>query len=167
MTPLTNYLTGATVDNVEQYVELDNGACYLDASGQYVDSLDLIELTPTGAAAVHGQTKAYFAPNINTAGAITLVTTSGQTFKWHPLGLYYRDVASGQVALIAPIKDTIGVLVPPNTIIFSNAFSGLNASILLTYAHNGFEQSVLLSERPPAPDLWAGFPVGSSRLEIW
>jgi hypothetical protein len=164
---LTNYVTGATFDSLEQYVELDNGACYLGRNGEWLDSQDLIEITPNGAAAVHGPTKAYFSPNLNTLGAIKLVTASGQTFKSHPLGLYYRDVASGQVALIAPIQDTIGVLVPPNRIVFSNAFSGLKASVILTYAHNGFEQSVVLSEAPPPPDLLAGFPVASSRLEIW
>lgn len=164
---LTNTLTGAIVDNVAQYTELGDGLCYQDQNGQWLDPQDLIEITDTGAAAVHGQHKAYFSPNLNIAGAITLRTASGQVFSSHPIGIYYFDSASGKTALVAPIQDCNGILLPPNQVLYSNAFNGLKASVLYVYAKNGFSQDIVLEEAPPPPDIAYGMNPATTRLQIW
>ncbi|MHB8522642.1 MAG: PKD domain-containing protein [Limisphaerales bacterium] len=164
---LTNQLTGAIIDNVAKYTELGDGLCYQDQNGQWLDYQDLIEITPTGAAAVHGQTKAYFRPNLNTVGAVTLTTASGQVFATRPLGLYYFDTASGKTALISPIQNSTGTLVPPNQVVYANAFAGLG-DVSYVWAHNGFEQNVVLLNAPPPPDALAfGMNPATTRLEIW
>ena len=125
---LTNSLTGTIVDNVAKLTELGNGVCYQDSNGQWVDSQDLIELTPTGAAGMRGPLKAHFSPNLNASGAIN-VTVSGQFFQSHPIGLYCRGpgVGQGRLDRIGP-QDSIGVLAPPNQVVYSNAFSALRRS---------------------------------------
>lgn len=168
-TPVTNALTGAILTNVAKYTELVNGVCYQDQNqnGQWVDSQDLIELTATGAAAVHGQTKAHFTPNLNTPGAVTLTTVSGQVFALRPVGLYYFDAATGKTALIAALQNSVGVLAPPNQVVYSNAFAGL-ADVTYVWAHNGFEQNVVLFRSPPPPDSPAfGLNPATTRLELW
>ena len=162
---ITNYLTGEIRQDIHGYTELGNGMHYWE-NGQWNESKDLIELTPTGAAAVHGQIKVSFAPNLNTAGAITVQTSSGQLFQSHPLGLYYFDAASGKSALVAPLQNTVGQLVPPNQVVYSNAFSGLVADVMYIYAKEGFEQNVVLLQAPPAPETY-GLASATSRLEIW
>lgn len=164
---LTDPLTQEIFENVDTYTELENGACYRDETGQWRDSEDLIELTATGAAAVHGPTKAVFATRLDTPGAITLVTESGEVFQSHPLGLYYRDLATGKVAPIATLQPTIGLLVPPNMVVYTNALAGLQASFVYVYAHNGFDQTLVMEEAPPAPDLLAGFNPATTRMELW
>jgi len=76
--PVTDSLTGKFTYELQQYTELGDGLCYLE-NGQWADSQDLIEITPNGAAAVRGPLKAYFSPNLNTVGAITLLDTSRPT----------------------------------------------------------------------------------------
>ena len=66
-----NQVTGAVTEQTgARYTELGCGMHYW-ANGQWLPSQALIELTPTGAAAVQGQYHAWFSPNVNTPGAIT------------------------------------------------------------------------------------------------
>lgn len=162
---LTNYLTGKISQEVHQYTELGDGLCYQE-NGQWIDSQDLIEITPTGAEAVHGPIKARFSPNLNTVGAISLTTPSGQVFQSHPLGLYYFDAASGKAAVISTSKDTMGQLAPPNQVVYTNAFTGLTADMMYVYAKEGFEQNVVLLQAPPPPDHY-GLAPATTRLEVW
>ncbi len=80
------------------FVEVSTGVCYRDDQGQWRDSEDLIELATDGsggARAVRGPHKVYFAPNLNSAEPITLVTLSNRFFKIRPVALAYYDSASG------------------------------------------------------------------------
>jgi hypothetical protein len=162
---LTNALTGTIVETVNQYTELGDGLCYLDMNGALADSQDLIEITPTGGAAVHGQHKAWFAANLNSVGALTVKTASGEQFQSHPEGLYYVDEASGKTVRIAGIQDCVGALIPPNTVVYTNAFGGL-ADVVIVYAKNGVEQNVVLKQAPPAPDLVYGMDPATTRLQV-
>jgi hypothetical protein len=81
----TNAITGEVTNRAHRYVEVSSGLNYLDESGQWVESQDLVELTADGgAAAVHGPTKIHFNANLNTEGAITLTTSSNSVFRTHP-----------------------------------------------------------------------------------
>ena len=51
---VTNSVTGEVTQQVQSYTDLEDGMNYL-SSGQWVEAQDVIELTPTGAQAIHGQ----------------------------------------------------------------------------------------------------------------
>ena len=161
----TNALTGAVSEQLLSYTELGDGLNYWN-NGQWIDSQDLIEIAPTGAAAVHGQMTASFSGDITATGAITLTTPSGLVFQSHPIGLYYADAVSGKVAQIGSAQTTEGVLYPPNVIVFTNVLSGLNADLMLIWTKGGFEQNLVIKEAPPAPQSF-GLSSAACRLQFW
>ena len=168
---LTNSATGEVTQQVQEYTELDAGMNYwttnsAQAQGGWAESQDLIEITPIGAQAVHGQMKAVISGDVTSPGAITLTTASGQVFQSRPLGLYYADPSSGKVAQVALVQPGPGLLYAPNVLVFTNAFSGLNADLILVWARNGFEQNVLLKQSPPTPESF-GLSSASCRLQMW
>jgi len=133
--------------------------------GQWVDSKEEIELFQDGAIARQGQHQVIFTPNINTAGAIDLLTPDGR-FRSHILGLAYTDAATGNSAMIAQIKDSTGQLVAPNQIIYADAFTDFQADIRYTYTRAGFEQDIILREEPPSPVAYGLNPT-TTRLEVY
>ena len=166
-----NIASGKVTQQVEGYTELDRGMNYWTTNadhpqGGWAQSQDLIEITPTGARAVHGQMKAVISSDVTSIGAITLTTASGQAFQSRPLGLYYEDPSSGKVAQVALVQPGGGLLYAPNAVVFTNAFSGLNADLVLVWARSGFEQSVLLKQAPPPPETF-GLSSDSCRLQMW
>ena len=95
---VTDDATGQVSQQVQGYTELEDGLNYL-SNGVWVTSQDLVEVTATGAQAVHGQMTGTFSSDITSVGAITL-TTATESFQSHPIGLFYTDYASGKVAKI-------------------------------------------------------------------
>jgi len=86
---------------------------------------DLIELLPDGsAAALRGPHKIHFSPNLNTAGMISLTTVSNRVFRSHPLAIYYLNAETGERALVARVKDSIGELHPPNQLVYPDCLEG-------------------------------------------
>jgi hypothetical protein len=146
------------------YTELGTGMYYQE-NGQWLESEEKIEITPTGAAATKGAHKVTFAPNINTIGAINLTTPDGKQLRSHVLGLSYFDPVTGKSAMIAEIKDSIGVLHAPNRIIYPDAFTDIKADIRYTYTKAGFEQDVILQEQLPSPAEY-GLDPETTRLEV-
>ena len=168
---LTNSATGEVTQQVHGYTELDAGMNYwstnsAQAQGGWAESQDLIEITPTGAQAVHSQMKAVISGDVTSPGAITLTTASGQVFQSRPLGLYYADPFSGKVAQVGLVQPGRGLLYAPNVVVFTNAFSGLNADLILVWARSGFEQNVVLKQSPPPPETF-GLSSASCRLQMW
>jgi len=147
------------------YVEIATGMNYLK-DGQWVESKEEIELFEGGAIARQGQHHVTFTPNINTAGAIDLLTYDGKRFRSHILGLAYTDATSGNSAMIAVLKDSIGELVAPNRIVYRDAFTDLKADVRFTYTLAGFEQDIILREEPPSPILY-GLNPATTRLEVY
>ncbi len=166
---VTDSLTGEVTPQVQGYTELGDGMNYWvanGAQGQWAESQDLIEPTPTGAQAVHGQVTANFSGDITVAGAITLTTPSGQLFQSHPVGLYYSDSASGKVAQIGLVQPSPGLLYAPNVIVFTNVLSSPAADLMLVWAKNGFEQNLVLKQAPPPPESF-GLSSATCRLQMW
>src|SRR5262249_1933961 len=95
------------------YTELANGLCYQDASGQWLDSKEEIELLPEGGAvARQGQHQLFFPANLKD-GVLELRTAQGK-FVSRTLGLSYFDAATGQSILISDLKSSVGQLVSKN-----------------------------------------------------
>src|SRR6266581_873464 len=73
---VTNNLTGQITQQVQEYTELGDGMHYWSGTngGAWAEAQDVIDLTPTGAEAIHGPTKASFSGDITSSGAVTLTT---------------------------------------------------------------------------------------------
>lgn len=161
--------TSAISTNSHHYFRVGNGINFLDANGNLQPAQDRIDLQPDGsAAAVYGRTKAYFSPNLNTAGATTFVSSSNRVFQTHLLGMYFYDATTGNRALISGMQDCSAELVSPNQIVYKNAFQSIRADVRLTYTHGAAENDVILLEEPPSPDAYKlNSTNGTIFLEIW
>jgi len=156
--------SGQAIPKKHNYIELATGLHYWQ-NGQWQESQELIESFPGGAIARQGQHKVIFANNLATVGAIDMQTPDGKRMRSHVLGLSYFDAASGQSVLIAEVKDSLGQLYPPNVVIYSDAFTDFKADVRYTYTRAGFEQDIILHERPPGPEAF-GLNPATTRLQV-
>ncbi len=158
---------GSALTNVQSYIELASGLCYLDpASGKYVDSVEAISMTATGAEAVQGAHQVYWSGNVNTAGGtVQLIAPDGQQFTSQVYGLSYWDTSSGSNVLIAELTNSVGEVVGSNQVTYPDAFDDLKADISYIYTKAGLEQDIILREQPPSPADY-GLNPESTRLQV-
>ncbi len=146
-------------------VELQTGLYYADPTGQWQESRERIQPTPTGAAALEGQHRVQF-PGDLAGNWVETDTADGQVLRSQVYGLAYYDAASGRMVMIGQLQSTLGQLIASNQILFPNAFTnGPRASIRYTYRRSGLEQDVILEQQPPPPGAW-GFPEATTRLLV-
>jgi hypothetical protein len=156
---------GRTITQYRTYIELATGLHYWK-DGTWLESKEEIELFQDGAMARQGQHQVLFAPNLNTVGAIDLLTPDGQRLASRVVGLAYFDAASGQSVLIAETKDALGQLVAPNGLLYADAFTDVRADYRCAYTVWGFEAEVILRQQPPSPAAWK-FNPETTRLQVW
>ncbi len=162
----THTLTNGTiVSRTNRWTELATGLHYQE-KGQWRESRAEFSITPNGAVALQGPHEVELAGNINTAGAVTLTTPDGKTIRSQVAGLAYTDLATGESVLLATVRDSTGVLLPPNQVVYPSAFSGLLADLRYTYTKQGFEQDVILRESPRPPAFY-GLNNETTALEVW
>ncbi|MES3030936.1 MAG: hypothetical protein V4697_00825 [Patescibacteria group bacterium] len=160
----TTVVGGGQAGAQARKVELATGLHYRSGEA-WIETREVIEAAPGGAAASYGPHKVTFAANLNTYGAIQLLDENGQQFTSHVLGLAYTDAGTGESVLIAAVKDSTGQILPPNQILYADAFTDLQADVRYTYRRDGFEQDIILREQLPSP---AGFGLNpeTTRLEV-
>ena len=155
--------SGVIVTNVHRYTELAAGMHYLE-NGKWQESREAVEVYPTGAIARQGGHKVIFANNLNTADAIDMQTPDGKRLQSHILGLSYSD-AGGKSVLIAEVQDSTGQIVSPNQVVYPDAFTDFAADVRYRYTQAGFEQDIVLRERPPLPEDY-GLDSHTTRLQV-
>ena len=154
---------GQIISRPHKFTELATGLNYKDSSGQWQPSKEEIDIQPDGTlAATQGQHQVYFPGNIY-GGEIKLVQPNGVQLHSCPVGLSYDD--GSNTVLIAVLTNSIGQLVGPNQVIYTNAFVGLDADLLYTYTKAGLEQDVVLREQPPTPAS-LGLDPDTTRLQV-
>jgi hypothetical protein len=158
---LTN---GQTVLHTNRWTDLASGMHYWDAN-HWKETRANIVITDEGAEAKEGPHKVRFAGNINTVSAIGITGPDGVTLRAQVVGLAYTDLSTGESVLLATVQNSIGELLPPNQVVYPDAFAGLRADLRYTYSKEGFEQDVILREGPPAPSTF-GLGEESTVLEV-
>jgi hypothetical protein len=139
---------------------------YLE-EGQWKETREVIEIKDGVAVASYGPHKARFAPNLNSSGAIEVTTPDGKTIRSHVLGLAYDDPQTGKMILFSEVKDRIGKVVPPNQVIYEDAFTGgVKADVRLTYTKAGLEQDVILRKQIAVIPEDYGLSSASTRLQV-
>jgi hypothetical protein len=162
---VTNSSSGEITTKEHKFIEAGSGLNYLDESGTFHESQDLIEILPDGgAAAQRRQTKVQFASDISQPDAITL-TSSNHVIKTSPIGLYYFDSTSGKSARISGTRSSVGELLPPNRLVFKNMLDSIKADLVIIASRAALESDLVLLERPKPPQAF-GLPA-ESRLELW
>jgi len=156
---------GQVVPHVSQYTELASGLHYKNQAGQWVETQEKIEVFPGGAVARQGPQQVIFANNLNSLGAIDMQTPDGKRLRSNVLGLMYYDRVSGNAVLIAQLQDSEGQLVADNQVLYTNAFEGVNVNLVYTYSKGGFEQDVILLERPQPPEAY-GIDSENAEIEV-
>ena len=117
---------------------------------EWADSKELVEPYVNGAIARFGQVKVAFAANPHTAGALQVVTESGEVLTSQILGLAYTSAATGQSLLIAEVRDCLGEILPPRCVVYRNFLDDVLADLVLTYTRFGLEADIRILEKLPA-----------------
>ncbi|HYV27625.1 MAG TPA: hypothetical protein VFA77_08845, partial [Candidatus Eisenbacteria bacterium] len=157
---------GGSRTHSSSYTELSVGLNYLK-DGQWTKSQEIIELFKDGAVFRQAQYKVIFDPNAAAPrGAIDVEMPDGKRWRSTVLGIAVIDPATQRSELIAEVKDCVGVLEGPNTVIYPDAFdfdSGARAAIRYTCTRDRFEQDIICLDQIALP---RGYGPGS-RLEVW
>jgi hypothetical protein len=150
-----------------RYLQLEDGLNYWDEEQQaWAEAVAEIELVNGVGVARRGRQRVLFAPNVNAPdGAISLATSEGVLLRSSVLALAYYDAASGKDAVLAVARDAPGELLPPNRLVYRDAFTGLKADVVYIYRKSGLEQDVILRESPPDPEEF-GLLAEATRLEV-
>lgn len=125
-----------------------------------------IEPVPGGARADFGRHRVTFSANAAHARALRLTTPLGQELACRATCLALRDAASGRSAVLGQVRSRVGLIRPPDQVLYTNVFGaeGLRADLRLTYAAPWLEQDLILREWPVLP---ADVPLANLRLEVW
>ncbi|HWY31067.1 MAG TPA: hypothetical protein VNX46_09950 [Candidatus Acidoferrum sp.] len=154
---------GQIITHYQHYTELATGLNFKDYSGNFHASKEEIDIQPDGtAAATQGQHKVYFPMDILN-GQIQMVGPDGLVLKSQPAMLSYDDGTN--TAIIAVLTNSVGQLIGSNQVIYTNAFSGLDADLLYSYTRSGFEQDVIIRRQPPTPAI-LGLNSDSARMQV-
>src|SRR5581483_8549952 len=121
-----------------------------------------IELVSSGAVARYGPHTANFAPTLSTP--LDLQMPDGKHLRSHIAGLAYY-IPGGQSVLIAELTNTVGLVLSPSQVIYTNTFDDVRADVLYTYTKNSFEQDIILRCQLPSPTLW-GLDPAAVRLAV-
>jgi hypothetical protein len=155
--------SGQVCFHTNRHVELASGMHY-QQNGQWLKSKDQIQLGQENAVASEGPHKVIFPGSV--LQAQDLLTPDNKRLRSRVVGLAFFDYQSKQRVFIGELKDSTGQLTGRNRVTYTDAFTGVKAEIRYTYFKSGFEQDVILRERPRLPEEF-GLNPNSTRLEVW
>ncbi|MFO1511498.1 MAG: hypothetical protein U1F83_01060 [Verrucomicrobiota bacterium] len=155
---------GSELRRRHTYTELETGMHYRE-NGQWNETKEEIEILADHAVAVQGGHKVIFAPDISDAEVIHLETPEGKQLRSRIFGLSYFDSSSGKAVLIAEVKSSAGQLLPPNHVIYGDAFDDVRADVEYIYTKAGFEQNIVLRAQLPLPGEFGLNPL-TTRLQV-
>jgi hypothetical protein len=148
-----------------RFTELHNGMHYFE-QGEWRESEETIQAHPRGAAALKGPHKVIFSANLKAEGpegAIDVLLPDNQRLRINVVGLAWNDPVSARTVWIGQVKDSVGVILPPNQVLYEDAFEGIRADVRLTYTTGGLESDVILRGKPVVPE---GFPPDTAILQV-
>ncbi len=158
---------GEAREEIKTFVRLATGLNYWDESAsEWVESKELIEAVRGGAIARQGAQQVKFANRLNVRGAVEVRNPDGHHFRSSIVGLAYRNARTGAQQAVAQVKATRGKIIPPNQVLYSDAFDGVRADVLYIYRRHGFSQNVVLREKVPGPEEFGMDPSETVELVV-
>ena len=152
------------------YVEIATGMHYWEDGTWKEARPEFVVLADGTAVAGEGQHKVVISPILNDSnGTVYLETPDGKQMRSSIAALHLFNHATGQSVLMGEVNpDAVGTLVGANEVLFIEAFRGFGARVRYVYEKGAFHQDVIPTERLDLLELEAaGFPVGSSSIEVW
>src|SRR5262249_12837514 len=95
-------------------------------------------------------------------GPVRLIGSDGTALQFQVLGLSYFDGTNS--VLIAGLTNSVGQ-VSDNQVLYTNALSGIAATIRYTYRKSGLEQDIIVNQQLPDPAFF-GLNPNATRLQI-
>ncbi len=163
---ITNEL-GEEEERIHGYTELGTGLNRWDEEkAEWIEASNVIEAFEGGAVARSGQTKVIFAPRLgDPEGTVDILTDDGERIRTVVLGLSYFDPVSGDDVVLSEVNpDVMGEILPPNRVIYRNAFTDIDADVIYEYRRDRFSQNIVLHESPADPSEFGLSKL--SRLEV-
>ncbi len=156
--------TGAITYRTNQFTVLENALHYFE-NGEWKQSEDLVESFPGGAIARRGPHRAIFSPELNVESVFDIEMSDRKRLRGGVRAIQLTDMANGKSFTLGTVRQSVkGRLLPPNQVLYANAFEGgVEADVLLIWKHNAFLHEVVLRSRPELPE---GMNPQSTRLEI-
>jgi hypothetical protein len=111
------------------------------------------------------QYKVDLSANLNTPGAVTVVTRDDLILRSTPVAIGLYDSVSGQSTIIGAIKDSEGVQLGDNWVVYRDAFDGVCADVIYRIEIGSFSQDVVITGRLNSEDY--GFPSQTTRLLVF
>ncbi len=161
----TNMATLRAHAYTNSYVELGGGLNLKNGAGDFVAANPAFRITATGAEATNCAHSIRLAADICSENPVVLTTPEKVRLVSSPMAICYYDPVDGRTVPIAFVTNSIGTIVNPATVLYTNCFHGLKASLRYCNRHSEFEQDLLLHELPPPPSA-LGLSA-KSRLELW
>lgn len=160
VTAVTNS-TGLFTLRTNEFTTLDHGLHYFEA-GEWKLSQDLLEPFPEGAVARFGAYKTIFSSDLP---VFDIATPDGKRILGAVRSIQLTDFATGKSVVLATVKSSAqSRVIPPNRVLYSSAFDGLEADVLYVWKHNSFSQNIILKEN--SAGLPAELNAASTRLEV-
>lgn len=104
---------------------LENGLNYQE-NGQWKRSEDLIESFEGGAIARRGPHRAIFSDELNVESVFDIEASDGKRIRGGLRVIQATDFLSGNTVVLGKVKHSVkGRLVPPNKIVYEDAFEGI------------------------------------------
>lgn len=135
-----------------QFTVLGNGL-NREEGGKWVEAAPFLVETNDAILGLGAAHKATF-PLLITGEPVHVRGRRGDSFKARVIGLAYHDPASGTNVLIAGLKESRGVILSSNRLVYPNCFDEIRASVAYTFDRGSVHQDVVLEERPPMPEEW-------------
>jgi hypothetical protein len=149
---ITNNHTGEVTVKTHGVIAMGSGLNYIDESGTWRESEDLLEMLPDGTAAARRcPNKVFLNPLLSAATGIKIVTKSNLVFNAYPLGVFFYDPTTGKRQLLAPLQNGVkGTFVPPNRMVYPSAFHSalMDADLRITVTKGAMECDTIIT-RPP------------------
>ncbi len=143
---------GTTNDVTHSATVLANGLHYLDG-GEWKETVPEFVAVNGGWLAARGPHQVLVSERLFVAGAVTVVSPEGQTWRSTPMTLALRDRAGGQVWVLGESRDVAGELVAPDTVLFRDAFAGeagVKADVRVVTSAGGVECDVIVRSGVPS-----------------
>jgi hypothetical protein len=150
--------TGAQQLQTNRYNELQSGANFVGDDGWLHESDPSFVLAPGEARAWTGQSQLTIAASANAPELLRARLPDGQIVGTRAQGIFIFDSASGQTIQAATLRDSTGVQVETNKILFQDCFDGggaVTADLLFVNTVNGWSQDVVLRQFA-VDDAWLG-----------
>jgi len=151
--------------STNQFTLLENGLHYQDAAtGEWKESEDVIESFAEGAVARRGPHKAIFAHELNSQVVFDIQAADGKRIRGGVRAIQLTDTRTQETITLATVRDSVTAqILPPNSILFADGFTGLKADVLINWKHSAWSHDVVLREQPELPPGWN---VETTRLEV-